>query len=102
MPKRSNEFQRLIKRIYDQLAPTGATVRESVELTEEGSTCRREVDILIEFRIADSEVRLAVECRGSGKSEDITWIDELVGKYEHLAVDKVIAVSKAGFSRCAV
>src|SRR5205809_5553827 len=34
MPKRSNDFQKLIRRVYEQLFSTGAKVTESVMLTE--------------------------------------------------------------------
>ncbi|HEX6904448.1 MAG TPA: hypothetical protein VF789_32370 [Thermoanaerobaculia bacterium] len=62
----------------------------------------REVDILVESEIAGVPFRMAVECRGRGRKDDIGWVDCLVGKYAHLPVDKVVAVSKSGLTRAAV
>jgi hypothetical protein len=46
MPKRSNDFQRLVAYIYKNVAPIGATVTESATLRE-GDGTEREVDILV-------------------------------------------------------
>jgi hypothetical protein len=97
MPRRSNEFQRLVRVIYEQLVPEGATVRESALVKERDSEVLREVDILIELPVADVTVRLAVECRDHSRPADIGWIDELIGKYRDLPIDRVIAVSRLGF-----
>lgn len=100
MPKRSNDFQRLMLRIYEQLAPSGATVRESAILTEASGT-QREVDILIEHVVADTRIAVAVECRDRARVSDIEWVDQLIGKYRDLDVHKVIAVASFGFSPAA-
>lgn len=101
MPPRSNEFQRLVKLIYEQIKPEGASVRESAMLRERGSVVEREVDVLVETTIADVTIRLAVECRDRSRADDIEWIDQLIGKYRDLPVDKVIAVSAAGVTKAA-
>ena len=99
VPKRSNDFQRVIKRIHDQLVPTGASVRESVELEERGSGKRREIDVLIEYQAIDSPTRIAVECRDRSRLSDIEWIDALIGKFRDLHVHQIIAVSSKGFTK---
>ena len=101
MPKRSNAFQRLIASIETQLAPAGAKVTESVMLNTRDGTAQREVDVLIEGALGGHKVCLAVECRDHKRLQPVTWIDELQGKYSNLPVDKVIAVSRSGFSRVA-
>jgi hypothetical protein len=98
MPRRSNDFQRLIKRIYEQLAGTTATVSESALVAEHGTDCEREIDVLIEAQIASVVLRVAVECRDRARPADVTWIDELEGKFRNLGIDKVIAVARSGFS----
>ena len=87
-------------RIYEQLAPSGATVTESATLTETSGTAR-EVDILIEHVVADARIVVAVECRDHARVSDIEWIDQLIGKYRDLDVNKVIAVASRGFSAAA-
>lgn len=100
MPKRSNEFQRLITRIYEQLAPLGGRVTESVLLPERNGG-EREVDILMETPgvSPDRPMRTAVECRDHRRLADKTWIDQIYGKYRDIEVDRIVAVSRTGFSR---
>ena len=101
MPKRSNDFQRLVKLIHDAIATIeGATVTESAMLSESDGTLR-EVDILLERRIADVQIRIAIECRDRSRKSDVDWIDGLIGKFRSLKVEKVIAVCRRGFSAAA-
>lgn len=101
MPKRSNDFQRLIKIIYDAMAGVeGGTVTESAELHEPDGTAR-EIDVLIEASAYGHTLRIAVECRDRSRKGDVEWIDALLGKYRNLDVHKIIAVSRSGFSRAA-
>ena len=65
----------VVKRIHEQLVPTGASVRESVELPERGSGTLREVDVLIEYAVLDSPTRIAVECRDPSRASDIQWVE---------------------------
>lgn len=102
MPKRSNPFQRLIRAIYSQMVPQGATVIESEMLEEPSSNSMREADILVEYEDGETKIRMAVECRDKGRVDSIEWIDGLIGKYVDLDIDKVVAVNKMGFSAAAV
>lgn len=101
MPKRSNDFQTLVKVIQDALAAVdGATVTESAMLPEPDGTLR-EVDILLERRVSDIQLRVAIECRDRSRKSDVEWIDGLIGKYRNLRIDRVVAVSRNGFSKTA-
>lgn len=100
MPKRSNFFQRLIVMIEEAMVDVpGSTVQESVLLEDRRTGEEREVDILIDALISGYPLRVAIECRNYRRRCDSTWIDQLIGKYEDLPVDKVIAVSRRGFYR---
>jgi hypothetical protein len=103
MPKRSNDFQRLIRRIYEQLFSTAAKVIESAMLTDLNSGEKREIDILVEVPTpgTDTPTRIAIECRDHERASDVTWIDSLVGKYRDLPVNRVIAVSRKAFTKSA-
>ncbi|ANV91139.1 hypothetical protein AWQ24_11125 [Picosynechococcus sp. PCC 8807] len=103
MPKRSNQFQKLVTYIAEQVAPVGATVQESAELYEKGLDAKvsREVDVLIEANGGMATIRIALECRDRSRKDDIQWIDDLIGKYQNLEVNQVIAVSSSGFSQTA-
>ena len=102
MPKRSNDFQSLIKTIYDQIVPKGGTVTESGMVYDREAETLREVDILVKYRYAGHDFRFIVECRDRSRTETIEWIDALVGKTKSLNVNKVIAVSSKGFSVSAI
>jgi hypothetical protein len=101
MPKRSNAFQKLIAHITEQVASSGATVQESVLLREQGcpSPSDREVDVLLELESGVSRVRIAIECRDHARRANVEWIDGLIGKYQHLEIDQIIAVARAGFTK---
>ena len=98
MPKRSNNFQGLIHHIYKHTADAKVRVTESAELKERGSDAMREIDVLLEFEMAGVPIRIAVETHDHARVDDIQWIDELIGRFRDLEVDKVVAVSAAGFS----
>lgn len=104
MPKRSNHFQRLILFIAGQIAPLGATVEESVMVLEQGllQPIEREVDVLLTLNAGIGVLRIAIECRERSRKDDVSWIDELIGKYRNLFIDKVIAVSNTGFTAAAI
>lgn len=101
MGKRTNSFQRLVKRIYETMMPVGATVEESAMLAEPTSGTRREADILFELMAVGTRLRIAVEVRGRQDRDDIEWIDGVVGKYRDIDVQKIIAVSQSGFTKAA-
>jgi hypothetical protein len=102
MPKRSTTLQRIVAHIARQLAPHGAVVSESVEVREQGiAGTFREIDTLIEVGVGITRIRVAIECRERGRRASVQWIDELIGKYAFLPVDRILAVSAAGYSRAA-
>lgn len=102
MPKRTNEFQQIVARIYAVLAGTGAIVQESVLLKENNSDAKREVDVLVTTSVAGHQIRVAIECRDHSRDQDITWVDSLIGKYINLDVQKIVAVSHTEYSETAV
>lgn len=98
MPKRTNDFQRLITFIYDRISTEGGKVTESEMVFDKEAKIMREVDILVSQDVAGHEIRLAVECRDRSRAESVEWIDALIGKTQSLDVHKVVAVSSEGFS----
>ena len=99
MPKRTNDFQKLIATIETELAPLGAVVTESKLIKAKHSDVEREIDVAIESTVGHHEILIAMECRDHGRPANIQWIDALVGKYADLPVSNVIAVSRSGFSK---
>jgi hypothetical protein len=98
MPKRSNEFQSLIFHIESLLVGSDWTVTESmlVKDLEDGDDV--EIDVAIQGSVGGHSFLIALECRDHSRKQGKEWVRELIGKYKSLPVDKVIAVSRGGFT----
>ncbi len=99
MPKRSNDFQKAVHYIYANLAPLGATIEESAMVLDSLTQEYREVDTLIKYPALATEMSVAIECRDHSRVQSVEWIDAIIGKYQFLPIDKIIAVSRKGFSK---
>jgi hypothetical protein len=102
VPKRSNEFQRLIASIHHALASEGAIVDESRELRDRVTGAAREVDVVIESAVGDYPVFVCVECCDRSRPATVEWVEQQHGKHASLSTNKLILVSAAGFTQTAV
>lgn len=98
MPRWSNEFQRLIFLVKQQVA-ADCTVTESKMLLDRLSNSLREVDICIERSVADHLVTVCIECRDHKRKADVKWIEEMKTKHERLPTNALVLVSRSGFTR---
>ncbi len=89
MPKRSNEFQKLVTLINGCLHVSGK-VEESALLVDKTNGKEREVDILISSEVADYSVNIAVEVRDRTRKADSGWVEEMYAKHLHLPTDKLV------------
>lgn len=101
MPKRSNDYQKVIYFVRQHIAPD-AVVRESVMLTDKATGATREVDVLVEGNFAGEKISIGIEVRDHKRPQSVVWVDEVYGKYRDLPVDKVVLVSRSGFTRSAL
>ena len=97
MPKRSNDFQKLVFLVKRHIAKN-AEVTESKLLTDRLTRSEREVDICIEQWIGGHRVTISIECRDHQRKADVKWVDEMKGKHEHLPTNALVLVSRSGFS----
>lgn len=74
MPKRSNDFQRLVYLVRLNLAE-GAEVTESKMMRDRLTKRFREVDIVIKGKVGSQPVVVCVECRDHKRVADVTWLD---------------------------
>jgi len=58
----------------------------------------REIDVGIVDIVGTTPVLIAVECRDRRKTQDVTWIEQLVTKCTSIGASVIIAVSKTPFS----
>ncbi len=98
MPKRSNPFQQVVKLLHEQFSD-GGVVTESKQLPDSrtGNLC--EVDIVIEVKVADYPVIISVECTDHKRPATVEWVREMWAKHSDLPTNKLILVSRSGFSQ---
>jgi hypothetical protein len=96
MPKRSNDFQRLIYLVKKQFAG-GVIVTESKMLREIDSGEEREVDIVIETTVAGQPVVIGIECVDKNRRAGKEWVEQMHGKHSRLPTDQLVLASRRGF-----
>ena len=97
MPRRSNDFQRMVA-ILETILSEEATVTESKMLTDQVFGVQREVDICVEGRMAGRPVTISIECRDHRRRQSVSWVEEMHAKHERLPTDVLVLVSSSGFS----
>jgi hypothetical protein len=99
MPKRSNEFQRLIYLIQHELSDE-AKVTESKMIENKQTGSPVEVDIVVETESGGLPIVISVECTtSSSRSATVEWVREMRGKHQDLSTNKLVLVSGTGFSQ---
>jgi hypothetical protein len=96
MPKRTNDFQKLVDIIQRLYAPKNATVTTSAMVTPLSGGTPREIDILVEFKTDLYPFKVAVEAKDHSRSIDAMVVETYGGKYNSnggIIVDKVIIVA---------
>ena len=101
MPKRSNDFQKLVFLVKKHVA-AGATVTESKFLRDRITGKNREVDVCIESTVGGHEILVSIECRDRGRPADVGWVEEMKTKHERLPTDRIVLFSKSGFTKEAI
>ncbi len=97
MPKRSNEFQKLVYLVRLNLA-SGATVTESKMLPDLVTNRKREVDVCEEGYVGGHSVKVCIECRDHKRPADVGRVDAMKAKHERLPTRALILVSRSGFT----
>jgi hypothetical protein len=97
MPARSNLYQRLVFEIHRGLGD-GWDVRESRSLIDSITGEQREVDIVAEGKVHGYVIVMAVEVCDRHRVVDVTWVEGLAKKHEHLPTDKLVLWSASGLS----
>ncbi|GAA0393668.1 hypothetical protein Acor_74550 [Acrocarpospora corrugata] len=98
MPKRSTPFQVVVRLFRELYADTGATVTESKELYDQSAGVYREVDIVVEGKFDGEPIRIGIEVSERTRPLALPLVESLIQKHEDLPTDKLLIVSKAGFT----
>lgn len=84
---------------YQKLLTGSATVTESKPLLDRRTGTMREVDVCIESTVGGHPVVVSVECRDHGRPADVSWVEQMKAKHEHLATNALVLVSRSGFTK---
>jgi hypothetical protein len=100
------QFEQLVGRIEECLAPAGAVVKSPDRIqsnvpTQRGKPRKREVDASIRLEVGSAPVLITVETRKRNSPQDVLWIEQLATKKESVGASVTIAVSSTGFSEAA-
>ena len=97
MPPRSTPFQKLVLHLQEQLAPA-ASVSESVPLIHRLTDEPREVDIVVRANVGEHPLVVSLECIEQSRPADVTWVEQMKLKHEHLETSRLVLVSLRGFT----
>ena len=100
MAEEWREFEQLVSRIERVLGPLGAVVTSPDRIRDSVTGQLREVDASIRPQKDAPPIRV-LECRDRAGVEDVTWIEQIIGKILGHGVP-TIAVSSKGFSKSAI
>src|SRR5215207_5235670 len=102
VPKRSTPFQALVHYVRKQTAAPGVTVTESKELLDARLGVKREVDVVVEGSFDGEHVVTSIEVIEHRRRASITWVEQQISKHRTLPTNRLILVSKSGFSKNAL
>jgi hypothetical protein len=60
---------------------------------------KREVDVCVEVAAAGRTLLIGIECLARKRKADLLWVEGMWAKHQCLPTDRVVLVSKAGFTR---
>ena len=88
----------LVRKHYAQ---PGVTVTESKLLRDPHADIDREVDIVVEGSFDGEPMLISIEVNERGRPATIAWVQEQVRKHQFLPTNRLVLVSKSGFTKSA-
>lgn len=100
MSNDGKDIERLIALLERSLSPKGVQIEVNSPDRIAGKTSGslREVDVSLRSQVGSTEILIVLECRDHNTPQDVTWIEQLVGKRREIGADKIVAVSSSGFT----
>lgn len=102
MPKRSTPFQAIVRLVREHFAQPGVTITESKFLRDAIAGIDREVDIVIEGEFDGEPMVVSIEVNERARRAGLPWVQEMLSKHRNMPTNRLILVSKAGFTRPAL
>jgi len=99
LTENSEQFEQMTARIHKLLEGQEADVQWNEKIPDPDNPKQpRQIDVLVR----KGELLNFIECRIHKEKQDVTWIEELIGRRISLNADAVIAVSANGFTSGAI
>lgn len=98
--KLGEEFQNIVSQIVQQLTPS-YNVKSPDKILGVNSNTMREIDVAVRFKDGMSDYLIMIECRDRNRPCDISYIEQMKTKREDIQANKVIIVSRHGFTSSA-
>lgn len=99
MPKRTTPLQMIVHAVRKQTAQPGVTVTESKELPDARLGTEREVDVVVEGPFDGEHVVTSLEVIEHSRPGGLPWVQEQIGKHRALPTNRLVLVSKKGFTK---
>ncbi len=94
------KFEKLVAVIQRELTPD-ASVATNTFLLGRRSQTQRQVDILIERRVAQFDLRIAIDCKDHKDPVDVKDVEEVIGLIDDVGANKGAIVAANGFTAAA-
>lgn len=99
MTEDSDNFEKMVSRIHELLEDDNSTVTWNERIPDPDNPNQgRQVDVLVKKNGTTN----LIECRLHKKTQDVKWVEELIGRRISLEANSVIAVSASGFTSGAI
>ena len=96
----SREFEQLVARIQQQLAPD-ADVLHDVRLEGRATKRKRQVDVLVTQQVGQYEIRIVIECKDYARPVDVKGVEAFYGLLGDVGGQKGVLVCPSGFTQTA-
>lgn len=99
--KKWEKFEKLVAKVQADMAP-GATVRLNQRVPGHNSGVAREIDILIESKVANYNIKIAIECKDHKNPLNVKVVESIIGLMKDIQANVGVIVSASGFTPAAL
>ena len=79
-----------------------ASVIESAPLVHRLTGEKREVDVVVRATVGEHPLVISLECIDHSRAADVTWVEQMKSMHDHLETNRLVLVSRSGFSEQAL
>lgn len=98
LARKGRELEELVATLEKGLNGTRITVTSPDKIYDKVTKKKREIDITLKGNMGFHEMLTIIECRDRKPKDDVTWIEQLAIKKDHVGANLAIAVSSSGFT----